>query len=261
MQRHADIFKALAAPFEPHEIKARTQQGRKLSYITGRTAMNRLDTVVGPADWWDDYVPFGNGVKCLLTLRLPDGSTVTKTGVGGITEMHDASDTDKTGESDALKRAGVKFGIARYLYRDGSAVYEDDQVAAPPATRNGTNGTNGTNGHHPATNGTNGHKPAEAMPSAPARSATASPPRTGRALFAWTKDQEQRHEVSLLKYLNGWAKLQEFPSRMVEFNSEQVARTVAEAMHKLASFQGRDVDNDPDEDFDDDRRFDDRREY
>jgi len=40
------------------------------------------------------------------------------------------------------------------------------------------------------------------------------------SLFAWTKEQEQRYSVGLLKYLNGWAKLQEFPGRMVDWDLE-----------------------------------------
>ena len=61
--------------------------------------------------------------------------------------------------------------------------------------------------------------------------------RTGKALFAWTKDMEQRHEVGLLKYLNGWAKLQEFPSRMVDWDGEQVSLAYQEAIRKIQSIQ------------------------
>lgn len=51
------------------------------------------------------------------------------------------------------------------------------------------------------------------------------------------KDQEQRHDVGLLKYLNHWGKLQEFPSRMVEWDNDQVAAGYAEACRKLQSLQ------------------------
>ena len=56
-------------------------------------------------------------------------------------------------------------------------------------------------------------------------------------MFAWTKDQEQRHEVGLLKYLNSWAKLQDFPGRMVDWDAEQVALAYGEACRKLQSIQ------------------------
>ncbi len=48
---------------------------------------------------------------------------------------------------------------------------------------------------------------------------------------------EQRHEVGLLKYLNGWAKLQDFPSRMVDWDAEQVALAYGEAIRKIQSIQ------------------------
>jgi len=54
MTQFPDLFAALAAPFEPQEVRVRSQGGRQLSYITARTAMNRLDDVLGPENWWDD---------------------------------------------------------------------------------------------------------------------------------------------------------------------------------------------------------------
>ena len=71
-------FAALAAPFLPEEVRTRSQGARQVHYITARTAMNRLDQVLGPENWWDEYVPSANSVLCKLTIRLPDGSTVTK---------------------------------------------------------------------------------------------------------------------------------------------------------------------------------------
>ena len=51
--------------------------------------------------------------------------------------------------------------------------------------------------------------------------------------FISPKEQEQRYEVGLLKYLNSWAKLQEFPSRMVDWDAEQVSLAYGEACRKL----------------------------
>src|SRR3954470_8050779 len=131
MTKYPDLFAALAAPFENHEVKVRAAQGgRQLHYITARTAMNRLDSVLGPENWWDEYVPSENSVLCKLTLRLPDGSTVTKSDAGGMAGMADPGDDDKSGFSDAFKRAAAKFGVARYLYRDGVPSYAG--AAAPP---------------------------------------------------------------------------------------------------------------------------------
>jgi hypothetical protein len=51
------------------------------------------------------------------------------------------------------------------------------------------------------------------------------------------KDQEQKYEVGLLKYLNQWAKLQDFPGRMVEWDAEQVSHAYQEACRKLQALQ------------------------
>lgn len=214
----SDLFAALAAPFASHEVKARSQAGRQLHYITARTAMNRLDAVVGPENWWDRYVPHDNSVLCELTIRLPDGRELTKADAGGYAGMADQGDDDKSGYSDAFKRAAVKFGVGRYLYRDGvpefvrERVLGQDQPSAPePARpeppRQQQHSGNG-NGHHGA-------------------------PRSGRALFAWVKEQEQKHELQILKYLNNWGKLQEFPARMVDWNADQVAHAYDEATKKI----------------------------
>src|SRR3954452_13023815 len=119
MTQYHDLFAALAAPFESHEVKIRTAQGgRQLSYITARTAMNRLDNVLGPENWWDEYVPLENSVICKMTLRLPDGSTVTKSDAGGYAGMADQGDDDKSGFFDAFQPAGGKIGFVPFLYLD-----------------------------------------------------------------------------------------------------------------------------------------------
>src|SRR2546421_9121236 len=165
MTQHPDLFAALAAPFDPSEVKVRSQSGRQLHYITARTVMNRLDNVLGPENWHDRYVPGENSVLCELTIRLPDGSLLTKCDAGGYAGMADSGDDDKSGYSDSFKRAAVKFGVARYLYRDGVPTYAQDgspavdhgEPPAPapaaaepaPAAKTGGPGPQGGNGNPP----------------------------------------------------------------------------------------------------------------
>src|SRR4051794_9914580 len=192
MTQHQDLFAALAAPFEHDEVKVRSYSGRQLHYITARTVMNRLDNVLGPENWWDEYIPSTNSVLCRLSIRLPDGSTLTKADAGGYAGMADSGDDDKSGYSDAFKRAAVKFGVARYLYRDGVPSFVQERVpavdhiepaAAEPASAPATaNGPAPSNGPAPARNG-----------SSAAPAGNGNPPRSGKALFAWTKEQEQRY--------------------------------------------------------------------
>jgi Rad52/22 family double-strand break repair protein len=129
--KYPEIFAALAAKFGPNEVKTRTQAGRQMAYVTARTVMNRLDQVLGPENWWDDYVPLPNSVVCKLSVRLADGQVVTKCDAGGGAGMNDPGDDDKSAFSDAFKRAAVRFGVGRYLYRDGVAKLTTEAPAAP----------------------------------------------------------------------------------------------------------------------------------
>lgn len=120
---------ALAAPFDPTEVKFKPQsvKGNRalaLAYIDARLVEDRLDEVLGVENWQDEYETLADGsVVCRLRLKLGD-QWVTKMDVGGPSEQPDGGDRLKAAFSDALKRAAVKFGIGRYLYRL-SAVWAD----------------------------------------------------------------------------------------------------------------------------------------
>lgn len=230
-----EFFAALAHPFEAEEVRVLVKGGRNFHYVTARTVMNRLDDICGPENWFDDYLPHENSVICRLTIVLPDGRQLTKVDAGGYAGMADAGDDDKSGYSDAFKRAAAKHGVGRYLWRDGVPSFardpESSHSAAPasqarPAPTDGGNFSRPrSNGH---ANGLNGHTNGQGE----ARQYD-GPPKSGKALFAWVREQEQRHEIALLKYASSWAKLQDFPGRMVEWSPEQVALAFAELSRKL----------------------------
>jgi hypothetical protein len=67
-----------------------------------------------------------------------------------------------------------------------------------------------------------------------------NPPRTGKALFAWTKDMERRLDVKLLGFLNAFGKGQGWPERMTEWPPSDVARAHSEAMRKLGTLRSPD---------------------
>ncbi len=113
---------ALAAPFAVSEVKFKPQsvKGNRalaLAYIDCRVIQDRLDDVLGVENWMDEYEILTDGsVMCRLKLKL-GGEWVTKSDVGSPSEQPDGGDRLKAAFSDALKRAAVKFGIGRYLYR------------------------------------------------------------------------------------------------------------------------------------------------
>lgn len=139
MTKHPEFFAALAARFDPREVKQKTETSKRTGksftcdFVTARTVMNRLDSVCGPEGWWDDYQLLSDSsVMCRLSICLPSGEVITKVDAGGCAGMADAGDDDKSGFSDAFKRAAVKFGVGRYLYQDGVAKLSP--VSPPEAT-------------------------------------------------------------------------------------------------------------------------------
>jgi hypothetical protein len=228
-----DLFAALSTPFDQQEVKVRSQAGRQFAYITARTAMNRLDAVLGPENWWDDFVPGENSVFCRLTVRLPDGSTLTKADAGGYAGMSDSGDDDKSGYSDAFKRAAVKFGVGRYLYRDGVPSYESNGSAPAPTQT-------------PVAD--NVRKP-EPTPSRPAPAINGIPigfepdgsirkPNSGKGMFACCKEQQDKHQAEFIKPLNEWAKSNGMNGRMVDWDGEPLDRAWRYLCYLVAKHTG-----------------------
>lgn len=120
----SEIIEKLGEPFPGELVKWRVgattkdkKRGLALAYIDARDVMNRLDAVVGAANWSTEMVAAGEGrvlcslaIKCYTTpeiwhwVRKTDGADPTS-----VEPMKGAA-------SDALKRAGVQWNIARYLY-------------------------------------------------------------------------------------------------------------------------------------------------
>jgi hypothetical protein len=127
------IAAALSAPFNPKDVKFKPQMVKNnralaMAYIDARLIQDRLDEVLGVENWQDkyDFLPDGS-VVCRLRLKL-GGRWITKTDVGSPSEQPDSGDRVKAAVSDALKRAAVKFGIGRYLYRLAAQWVDYDPV-------------------------------------------------------------------------------------------------------------------------------------
>ncbi len=113
----------LAMPFAPEDLEWRLQKvveakelGIAVPYVTNRAIMGRLDDVVGPENWYNDFKPWhgANGKEaqlCGISIRYGDDF---------ITKWDGAEDSDiepvKGGLSDSMKRAAVQWGIGRVLY-------------------------------------------------------------------------------------------------------------------------------------------------
>ena len=119
------IQEELARPFAPEDLEWRIQvttkdktSGLAIPYVTNRAIQDRLDEVVGPENWYNDYKPWhGNGKKDAQIC----GISIYFEGKGFITKWDGAEDSDiepiKGGLSDSMKRSAVQWGIGRVLYK------------------------------------------------------------------------------------------------------------------------------------------------
>lgn len=127
------VTACLAEPFEPREVKFKPQMVKNnrclaMAYIDARLIQDRLDEVLGVENWEDVYKILPDGsVMCKLRCKIGD-RWITKTDVGSPSEQPDMGDRLKAAFSDALKRAAVKFGIGRYLYRLSASWVDYDPV-------------------------------------------------------------------------------------------------------------------------------------
>ena len=102
----------LKRPFKASQLKWRKGPGGiELVYITARDVMDRLDEAVGIAGWSTNLREVQGRVTCELSLNI-NGTWITKTDGAGDTGI----EGEKGAISDSIKRAGVLWGIGRYLY-------------------------------------------------------------------------------------------------------------------------------------------------
>ena len=116
-------FAALSEPFAPWEIDWRVgtvarngQRCTLLAYLTARAVMDRLDDVVGPDRWQDSYEQGpGGGIVCTISVLVDPDQDRWVCKCDGAENT--AVEAIKGGLSAAFKRAAVKWGIGRYLYK------------------------------------------------------------------------------------------------------------------------------------------------
>ncbi len=246
------IFQSLAEPFEQHEVKEKPlfrkgqSTGRVAKYASQRAYENRLDAVVGPESWSDSYTVHPWGVQCDLTITLPDGSRVTKSGCSEPTQV----EPWKGAYSGAFKIAARKFGIGRYLYDEGVVDYETGELERPEITS-----TPPVPGQYQPTSYPQQPAAPPQLSTPPAGyGQTAQPargggggrnhptygwcPKNGGGLFAWSKKMEEQTGFKIIQYIDNWAVAKGFPRSYKEWSDDQIFAGWSEACRKLDEASG-----------------------
>ncbi len=131
----SDILEQLHMPFPGPDIEWRVQRsGFKdgkpwamvLAYVTSRAIQDRLDSVIGAENWQNRFDSLADGgIICGIGIRI-DGDWIWKYDGADKTNI----EATKGGLSGAMKRAGVQWGIGRYLYNlpRGFAVFNENGI-------------------------------------------------------------------------------------------------------------------------------------
>jgi hypothetical protein len=113
-----EIIAALAAPFAIEQVEVKPAAVREdgsaalaLPYADWRVYANRLDEVVGPANWSIQLIPWGE-TRIIARLTIC-GITKDASGEGGTSGDENCG---TSAEAQAKKRACAEFGVGRYLY-------------------------------------------------------------------------------------------------------------------------------------------------
>ena len=117
----------LMRPFDGSQVRQRMGPGRKpLDYISGPDVIRRLLDATGNRFSWNvervqlvnHETASGSVGMWIVQGTLSLGDLGYRSGVG--THPADSVEAAKAAETDALKRAAIKFGVGLHLYEDDS---------------------------------------------------------------------------------------------------------------------------------------------
>ncbi|NJD03130.1 MAG: hypothetical protein FIA99_11180 [Ruminiclostridium sp.] len=123
-----EIVKRLAEPFKASEIEWRIQgvdqsrmRGMVVPYIDSRAIQRRLDDVVGPFGWRNEFKQWHeNSQLCCISILHTDENESKIWYDKWDGAENSKIEAVKGGLSDSFKRAAVLWGIGRYLYDFGA---------------------------------------------------------------------------------------------------------------------------------------------
>lgn len=106
------------------KVGAKTEdksKGKVIIFLNSVSVRQRLNSVLGPANWKTEVEFSAVGVRCRLCVRFSSGGEwIWREDVshlhGDITNNWEREYALKQGASDAFNRAAVQFGVGEYLY-------------------------------------------------------------------------------------------------------------------------------------------------
>ncbi len=106
-----DLLKEMPYKWRVQSFSKFKPTAQCVAYIDARDVMSLLDRVCSPEGWQDDYKVEGSMLFAGIGIKIGD-EWVWKWDTGSESNI----EKEKGHSSDAFKRAGVKWGIGRFLY-------------------------------------------------------------------------------------------------------------------------------------------------
>jgi hypothetical protein len=106
-----DLKKEIPYKWRVQSYSKNKPSAQCVAYIDARDVQDLLDRVVGAENWQSDYKAVGDKLFAGIGINI-GGEWVWKWDTGSESQM----EAEKGHASDAFKRAGVKWGIGRFLY-------------------------------------------------------------------------------------------------------------------------------------------------
>jgi hypothetical protein len=132
--------------------------------------------------------------------------------------IKDEENTDKTGASDAFKRAAAKFGVGRYLYRDGVPSYQPEV----PLEREPGCDDDRRPSDRP--------KPTD-NPGAPFTGASFN----GKGLYRFLREFDKRIPGGLVSIISRWGTERGYPTRILDWSIEECRAGYEQAKRLIAA--------------------------
>ena len=131
-----DLKKEIPFKWRVQSFSKFKPQATCVAYIDARDVMDLLDDVCGPDKWQDDYRDLAGGLLAGIGIHCEDG-WVWKWNTGTESNM----EKEKGQVSDAFKRAAVKWGVGRFLYRKKIVYVDANEIKVDPDKSKGVKGT------------------------------------------------------------------------------------------------------------------------
>ena len=124
-----EVLAQLQTPTPASARKTRQgPHGKPLTYVDARYVQGVLDSEVGPGNWQSEFIVGAGGkVACRIGICVAERGWVFKGDGAGETDI----EGEKGSFSDAFKRAGVAWGIARDLYGEDAPAAVPQQTSFP----------------------------------------------------------------------------------------------------------------------------------